>query len=107
MDEAEIQKIYEFFELEEDERKLLEIYAKATGEKIGEVSLDEAEMKFAGTANSYEEFARKLIENGGYLPKNFPEWIVIDYKETWESALRFDYITAEDENGTIYFFHNS
>lgn len=46
---------------------------------------------FRGEAESEEEFTREIIEEMGYISKEMPSWVVIDYQATWNSALRFDF----------------
>ena len=50
-------------------------------------------------------FTEEQIEDCGYIDKDFPSWIVVDYQQTWDRNLRFDYSTIEVE-GETYFFHN-
>ena len=87
-------------------RKLIEMYADATGYSIDDINIRNAQDAFHGTADSYADFAENMAEECGDIPKDMPSWIVIDWEASWNCNLRYDYITATDENGTIYFFFN-
>jgi len=103
----DLEKLFEFLSMDEDERKLVEMYADATGYSLDDITLDDAQDKFHGTADSEADFAEQQADELGYIPKDFPSWIVIDWEATWKCNLRYDYNTATDEDGLIYFFHNS
>ena len=48
---------------------------------------------FRGEADSEEDFTREIIEEMGYISNDMPSWIVINYQQTWDSALTFDFLT--------------
>lgn len=100
----DLEKLFEFLSMDEDERKLVEMYADATGYSIDQCTIDAANDAFHGTADSEADFVEQQAEELGYIPKDFPSWIVIDWEATWNCNLRYDYNTATDEDGTIYFF---
>ena len=106
MGEDELNKLFEFLNLDEDDKQLIEMYAEATGYSIDDIDLSDAQDCFHGTADSEAEFAERMAEECGEIPKNFPSWIVIDWEASWKCNLIHDYITATDEEGTIYFFLN-
>jgi antirestriction protein len=103
----DIESLFNFLSMDEDERKLVEMYADATGYSVDECTLDAANDAFHGTADSEADFAEQTAEDTGAIPKDIPSWIVIDWEATWKCNLRYDYNTATDEDGTIYFFYNS
>jgi antirestriction protein len=105
-DTATMEKLFEFINLDEDDKKLLEMYADATGYRIEEIELSDAQNAFQGTADTEADFAERTAEECGEIPKDLPSWIVIDWEASWNCNLRHDYSTATDENGTIYFFLN-
>lgn len=100
------EKLYEFIGMDEEDRKLIEMYAEATGYSIEEINLEDAQECFHGTADSESDFAERIAEEVGEIPKDFPSWIVIDWQASWDCNLRHDYNTATDEDGIIYFFLN-
>ena len=106
MGENEFEKLFEYLTLDDDDRKLIEMYAEATGYSIDDIEIRDAQDRFNGTADSYAEFAENMAEECGEIPKDMPSWIVIDWEASWNCNLRYDYMTATDENGVIYFFLN-
>ena len=106
MSTEEIERLYEFINMDEDDRKLIEMYAEATGYSIEDIDIDSARDAFHGTADSEADFAEQIAEECGEIPKDMPSWIVIDWEASWNCNLRYDYNTAEDDNGTIWFFRN-
>lgn len=106
MGEEELEKLFDFLSLDEHDRKMIEMYCEATGNDISETELNEAESDFHGTADSEADFAERIAEECGEIPKNLPSWIVIDWQASWDCNLRYDYNTAEEEDGTIWFYLN-
>ena len=104
---SDLEKLFEYINLDEDDRNLLEMYAAATGYDLEDIDIDAARDNFHGTADSEAYFAEQIAEETGAIPKDMPTWVVIDWEATWNCNLRHDYNTATDENGTIYFFLNS
>lgn len=107
MSMKDAEKLYEFINMDEDDRKLIEMYADATGYSIDDINLSDAQDRFHGTADSEADFAERIAEELGEIPKNMPSWIVIDWEASWNCNLRHDYNTATDDEGTIYFFLNN
>lgn len=99
-------KLYEFINLDEDDRKMLEMYAEATGYSIEDIDIDSARDAFHGTADSEADFAERIAEECGEIPKDMSSWIVIDWEASWNCNLRHNYNTATDEDRTIWFFRN-
>ena len=103
VDESSIDdRLWEWLELDDYEKKIWENAMKAA---YPEITFHEAQNCFAGTAESTAEFTENLIEESGYLPKDFPTWIVIDYDDTWGSNLRYDYYYQRDKETGEYFFY--
>ncbi len=101
-----MQKLFDYLALDEYDQKLVEMYADATGYSIKDISIEDAQDAFHGTADSEEDFAEQIAEETGAIPKDMPSWIVIDWEATWNCNLRYDYNTARDSDGTVYFFLN-
>ena len=93
-------------DLNDDELLRLSMYAYNGG--YGLVPEDmplfiaEEQENYRGEAQSAADFTRELIEEMGYITKEMPEWIVIDYQATWDSAVCHDFIEYQviDIDGT-------
>jgi len=91
------------FDDEEQEEKFLEL-CESYPQKAVEVyyenigNFDDFEEAYEGEFDSEAHFTEEMIANMG---ENIPSWIVIDYQQTYDSALRFDYWNEEG-----YFFRN-
>lgn len=101
--------LFEFLDLDEDERKTVALYAEALGYDITDTSFfDDAKEAYSGTADSEADFAENLAEECGDVPEGFPNWIVIDWEASWNANLRHDYISVFDsESGDYYFFNRN
>ena len=64
------------------------------------IDFENVEDSYYGVFGSDEEFAEEYVESTGYLSKDFPSWIVIDWAET-ASSLMDDHL---EYNG--YYFRN-
>ena len=104
MSEEELQELYDFLDMDDDDRDMLEMYIEATGDSSA--TLRDAQDAFHGTADSEAEFAERIAEECGEIPRDLPRWIVVDWEASWNCNLRHDYNTATHDNGTIYFFSN-
>jgi antirestriction protein len=98
--------LWDWLELDEDDRALLAQYCDAIG--CEGLTIEQARDAFHGTADSFAEFAERMAEDCGEIPKDLPDWIAgaIDWDSAWNRSLQFDYATSEDDNGTIWFFLN-
>jgi antirestriction protein len=81
--------------LDNDELLRLSMYAYNSGYALVPedmpVFIGEEQENYRGEAESAAEFTREIIEEMGYISEDMPNWIVIDYEATWQSALRFDF----------------
>lgn len=90
------------FDSEDDENKFQEL-CENYPQKAVEVyydnigNFDDFEEAYMGEYKSEVDFTEEMIAQFG--DHNLPSWIVIDYQQTWDSAMRFDY--WEEDN---YFF---
>ena len=50
----------------------------------------------------FTDYMRELLEDCGYIPKDFPTWIEVDWEATAKNV-KADYSTVEI-NGTDYYF---
>lgn len=96
-------ELWEWLELDEHNRKIWAMACEAYGY---DVTFSQAQDGFSGTADSGADFAQEQAEESGAIPKDFPNWISIDWEATWDRNLCYDYVTAEDSDGTMWFFHN-
>jgi len=104
MSANDLEKLYDFLNLDDDDKNLIEMYVQATGCDFDDI--DNARDYFQGTAYSGADFAERVAEELGEVPKDFPSWICIDWDASWYCNLRHDYNTATDDEGTMYFFLN-
>jgi 2-phosphoglycerate kinase len=72
---------------------------KAFLEMYSVSDLHHFEEAYEGYFDDVEAFVDNFMENSG---EEIPTWVVVDYSQTWESSLRFDY---DEENG--YYFRSS
>ncbi len=89
-----IDKHEDFENLDHDEKLRLAIYGynqNALPKELFEL-LESEQENYEGENTSEEEFARELMEPL-LINWELPDWVVIDYAATWQSALRFDYFT--------------
>ena len=49
------------------------------------------EENYHGQWDSGADFAQNICEECGYIPNDLPTWIKIDWEETWEDGLSWDY----------------
>jgi antirestriction protein len=95
--------LFAWLDLDEDERELLARYQDATGDS--DAALEQARDAFSGTYGSGADAAEEMATECGNIPKNFPNWIVIDWEATWNCNLRHDYSTSEHD-GKLWLFHH-
>jgi hypothetical protein len=109
-------EFYEYTQdLDPDEVLRLAMYAYNGG--YGLVAEDlplfiaEEQENFRGEAESEAEFTREIIEEMGYITKDFPSWIILDYQATWDRNLRHDFFEYRvidiDGNYRQFFWYNS
>ena len=66
-------------------------------------SVEHFEDMYQGQYDSGAEFAEEIASDCGYVSRDMPSWIEIDWQKTWDNALSYDY--TELSNG--YIFSNS
>ncbi len=98
--------LWDWLELDEDERKIMSQYCAALG--CDGLTWEDARDAFQGTADSFAEFAENTARELGEIANDLPSWIesAIDWESAWNCALRLDYSTSTDDEGMIYFFRN-
>ena len=96
---------------EEDFREYYETYNRLC-EDYGRELVDEyIEIYYTNGINFFEEsyqgqyrngaeFAEQIASDCGYVTRDLPSWIEIDWQKTWDNALSYDY--TELSNGHIF-----
>ena len=46
---------------------------------------------YQGQYNSGADFAEQIATDCGYITRDLPSWIEIDWQKTWDNALSYDY----------------
>ena len=64
--------------------------------------ISKLEDAYYGCFDSEEEFAENFVSECYGLPRDLPTWIKIDWKETWEDGLSWDYTFY---NGFVFCNH--
>ncbi len=54
-------------------------------------SVDHFEDMYQGQYNSGADFAEQIATDCGYVTRDLPSWIEIDWQKTWDNALSYDY----------------
>ena len=54
-------------------------------------SVDHFEDMYQGQYNSGADFAEQIATDCGYITRDLPSWIEIDWQKTWDNALSYDY----------------
>lgn len=98
--------LWEWLELDEDDREILAAYIDATGDES--VTMRDAQDHYVGTYATGADFAQECadgLEHG--MTKCVPGWLwnCIDWERAWDCELRHDYTTSERDGG-LYIFHN-
>jgi len=92
--------LWEWLELSEEDRDAYAAYLSynPTGD------IDDFRDAYRGTANSEADFCAELAEEQGAIPKDFPNWIHIDWQATWDCNMTHDYWSERGESGELHFF---
>ena len=54
-------------------------------------TIENFEDMYQGQYNSGADFAEQIASDCGYISKDMPSWIYIDWQKTWDNALSYDY----------------
>ena len=76
-------------ETDDDRREAMGEYL----DDMGADDLSDFDESYQGRYDSGADFAQRDSEQ--HLPNDFPTWIVIDWEQTWEQGLRYDYHITE------------
>ena len=71
-------------------------------------AVEHFEDAYQGEYESGADFAEQLASDCGYISRDFPSWIEIDWVKTWDNTLSYDYteIVNPDTN-QVAIFNNS
>ena len=54
-------------------------------------TIENFEDMYQGQYESGAEFAEQIASDCGYITRDLPSWIEIDWQKTWDNALSYDY----------------
>ena len=54
-------------------------------------TVEHFEEMYQGQYDSGAEFAEQIASDCGYVSRDMPSWIEIDWQKTWDNALSYDY----------------
>ena len=66
-------------------------------------TVEHFEDMYQGQYDSGAEFAEMIASDCGYVTRDLPHWIEIDWQKTWDNALSYDYT----EIGSGYIFNDN
>ena len=71
-------------------------------------AIDHFEDAYQGEYLSGADFAEQIASDCGYISRDFPSWIEIDWQATWDNSLSWDYteIVNPDTNKVAIFSNN-
>ena len=87
--ETEFQTYYETYHklCEDYDQRLVDEFA----ENYDVDSVEHFEEMHQGQYDSGAEFAEMIASDCGYVSRDMPSWIEIDWQKTWDNALSYDY----------------
>ena len=96
-----------FYDNYEDYVKMVDQYDQETVDAFINADFDiddisRLEDAYYGQYDSEEDFTENFVSECYGLPRDFPSWIKIDWKETWEDGLSWDYTFY---NGYVFCNH--
>ena len=84
----------EFVNHYEEYNRLCEDYDKNLVDEFIEVfdviTIENFDEMYQGQYNSGAEFAKEIVSDCGYISRDMPSWIEIDWEKTWDN-LSYDY----------------
>ena len=87
--ETEFQTYYETY------HKLVDDYGKELVDEFAEHydvdTVEHFDEMYQGQFTSGGEFAEVIASDCGYVSRDMPSWIEIDWEKTWDKALSYDY----------------
>ena len=85
-----------FFDHFDEYREMVKEYDQETVDAFLGADFDISDISrlsdaYYGQYDSEEEFTENFVSECYGLPRDFPSWIKIDWSETWEDGLSWDY----------------
>ena len=74
--------------------KLVDDYEEVVDEFIEDFdvsAVENFEEMYQGQYESGADFAEQICQDCGYITRELPSWIEIDWEKTWDNALSYDY----------------
>ena len=62
--------------------------------------IEHLEENYEGQWDSGADYAEHICNDCGYVPNDMPTWIKIDWEETWDDGLSWDYSISD--NGHVF-----
>ena len=82
-------------------QRLVDDYGQGVVDEFMEdYDIENFEEMYQGQYESGAEFAVQICQDCGYITRELPSWVEIDWQKTWDNALSYDYI--EIGNGHIF-----
>ena len=85
----------EFLTYYETYHRLVDDYGQNLVDEFAEEfdvdSVEHFEDMYQGQYTSGAEFAEMIASDCGYVSRDMPSWIEIDWQKTWDNALSYDY----------------
>ena len=85
----------EFLTYYETYHRLVDDYGQNLVDEFAEEfdvdSVEHFEEMYQGQYESGAEFAEELCRDCGYITRELPSWVEIDWEKTWENSLSYDY----------------
>ena len=76
-------------------------------EDYGTNGIEYFEDAYQGEYESGADFAEQIASDCGYISRDMPSWIEIDWSKTWDNALSYDYHEITMPNNRIAIFSNN
>ena len=72
--------------------RLVDDYGQeVVNEFMEDYDIENFEDMYQGQYNSGADFAEQIASDCGYITRDLPSWIEIDWQKTWDNALSYDY----------------
>ena len=74
--------------------RLVDDYEEVVDEFIEDFdvsTIENFEDMYQGQYESGADFAEQICQDCGYITRELPSWVEIDWQKTWDNALSYDY----------------
>ena len=87
--EKDFREYYESYEMlcEDYDKELVDAYIEIYNTN----GIDYFQDSYQGQYDSGAEFAEQIASDCGYISRDMPSWIEIDWQKSWDNALSYDY----------------